>query len=53
LGQRLIALATAIETNRRRSGEILDEGWDGFTHAVNASSTDHSYFDGTPAIVPL
>jgi len=53
LAQRLIAQATEINARRLRLGEIHDEEWPAFTQALSALSTNHIYFDDTPAITPL
>ena len=53
LAQRLIAQATEIDARRLRLGEIHDEEWPAFTQALSALSTNHIYFDDTPAITPL
>lgn len=53
LVQRLIAQATSIDAHRLRLGEIRDEEWPRFTHAVSELSTNGIYLDETPGITPL
>ncbi len=51
--QRLIAQETGIDTQRLRTGQLMDDEWDKFTHAIEVLSNTHIWLDDTPAITPL
>jgi replicative DNA helicase len=53
LVQRLIAQETGIDTQRLRSGKLLEEEWPLFTQAIEVLSDTHIFLDDTPAITPL
>lgn len=53
LVQRLIAQETNIDTHRLRTGKLLDEEWEVFTHAIDVLANTHIWLDDTPAITPL
>jgi len=53
LVQRLIAQETGIDTQRLRKGQLNDEEWPLFTHAIEVLSQTHIFLDDTPAITPL
>lgn len=51
--QRLIAMETGIDSQRLRTGKLLENEWPLFTHAIEVFSDTHIYLDDTPAITPL
>lgn len=51
--QRLIAQETGIDSQRLRTGKLLENEWSLFTHAIEVFSDTHIYLDDTPAITPL
>jgi replicative DNA helicase len=51
--QRLIAQETGIDSQRLRTGKLLENEWPLFTHAIEVFSDTHVYLDDTPAITPL
>jgi replicative DNA helicase len=51
--QRLIAQETGIDSQRLRTGKLLEHEWPLFTHAIEVFSDTHIYLDDTPAITPL
>jgi replicative DNA helicase len=51
--QRLIAQETGIDSQRLRTGKLLDTEWPLFTHAIEVFSDTNIYLDDTPAITPL
>ncbi|RJP51883.1 MAG: replicative DNA helicase [Anaerolineaceae bacterium] len=51
--QRLIAQETGIDSQRLRTGKLLENEWPLFTHAIEVLSDTHIYLDDTPAITPL
>ncbi|MBE0684916.1 MAG: replicative DNA helicase [Anaerolineaceae bacterium] len=51
--QRLIAQETGIDTQRLRSGQLFDDEWSKFNHAIEVLSDTHIWLDDTPAITPL
>ncbi|MCJ7625545.1 MAG: replicative DNA helicase [Anaerolineaceae bacterium] len=53
LAMRLIAQETGIDTQRLRTGKLLENEWALFTEAIEALSNTHIYLDDTPAITPL
>jgi replicative DNA helicase len=53
LAMRLIAQETGIDTQRLRTGKLLENEWALFTEAIEALSDTHIYLDDTPAITPL
>lgn len=53
VAQRLIAQETGIDSQRLRTGKLLDEDWPLFTHAIEVFSNTHIFLDDTPAITPL
>ena len=53
LVQRLIAQETGIDTQRMRTGKLVEEEIPLFTHAIEVLSDTHIYLDDTPAITPM
>ncbi len=53
LVQRLIAQETGINSQRLRTGQLGEDEWPLFTHAIEVMSDTHIYLDDTPAITPL
>lgn len=53
LVQRLIAQETGIDTQRLRTGKLLDDEWPLFAHAMDVLGDTNIYLDDTPAITPL
>lgn len=53
VAQRLIAQETGIDSQRLRTGKLLENEWPLFTHAIEVLSDTHIYLDDTPAITPL
>lgn len=51
--QRLIAQETGIDSQRLRTGKLLENEWPLFTHAIEVFSDTHIYLDDTPAITPM
>lgn len=51
--QRLIAQETGIDSQRLRTGKLLENEWPLFAHAVEVMSDTHIFLDDTPAITPL
>ena len=51
--QRLIAQETGIDSQRLRTGKLLDTEWPLFTHAIEVFSDTNIYLDDTPAITPM
>jgi len=51
--QRLIAQETGIDSQRLRSGKLLESEWPLFTQSIEVFSDTHIYLDDTPAITPL
>jgi replicative DNA helicase len=51
--QRLIAQETGIDSQRLRTGKLLDTEWPLFTHSIEVFGDTHIYLDDTPAITPL
>jgi len=51
--QRLIAQETGIDSQRLRTGKLLENEWPLFTHAIEVFSDTHIFLDDTPAITPL
>jgi replicative DNA helicase len=51
--QRLIAQETGIDSQRLRTGKLLENEWPLFTHAIEVFSDTHIYLDDTPGITPL
>jgi len=51
--QRLIAQETGIDSQRLRTGKLLETEWPLFTHSIEVFSDTHVYLDDTPAITPL
>ncbi|HSK67281.1 MAG TPA: replicative DNA helicase [Anaerolineales bacterium] len=51
--QRLIAQETGIDSQRLRTGQLHEEEWPLFTHAIEVFGDTHIYLDDTPAITPL
>ncbi len=51
--QRLIAQETGIDSQRLRTGKLLEHEWPLFTHAIEVFGDTHIYLDDTPAITPL
>src|SRR5512145_3511162 len=47
--QRLIAQETGIDSQRLRTGKLLDTEWPLFTHAIEVFSDTNIYLDDTPA----
>lgn len=53
LVQRLIAQETAIDTQRLRSGQLQDDEWGKFNHAIDVLGDTRIWLDDTPGITPL
>lgn len=53
LVQRLVAQETGIDTQRLRTGQLNEDEWPLFTHALEVLSDTHIFLDDTPAITPL
>ncbi|HEY59720.1 MAG TPA: replicative DNA helicase [Anaerolineae bacterium] len=53
LVQRLIAQETHLNTQRLRSGDLEDDEWPLFTHAIEVLSDTNIFLDDTPAITPI
>jgi replicative DNA helicase len=53
LVQRLIAMETKIDTQRLRTGQLHDDEWPLFTHAIGVLEGTNIFLDDTPAITPL
>ena len=53
LVQRLIAQETGIDTQRMRTGKLIEDEIPLFTHAIEVLSDTHIYLDDTPAITPM
>jgi replicative DNA helicase len=53
LVQRLIAQETGIDTQRLRSGQLHDDEWAKFNHAIEVLGDTHIWLDDTPAITPI
>ncbi len=51
--QRLIAMDTRIDTQRLRTGQLNDNEWDIFFHALESYDQAMIFLDDTPAITPL
>lgn len=51
--QRLIAQETGIDSQRLRTGKLLENEWPLFTHAIEVFSDTHIFLDDTPAITPM
>lgn len=50
--QRLIAQLTGIDTQRLRTGNLFENEWPLFTHAVETIGNLNLYIDDTPSITP-
>jgi replicative DNA helicase len=53
LVQRLIAQETGIDTQRLRTGQLEEDEWPLFTHAIEVLSGTQIFLDDTPAITPM
>ncbi|MEW6718076.1 MAG: replicative DNA helicase [Chloroflexota bacterium] len=53
VAQRLIAHETGIDSQRLRTGQLNDDEWALFTHAIEVLSNTTMFLDDTPAITPL
>jgi replicative DNA helicase len=53
LAQRLIAQETGIDSQRLRKGELAEEEWPTFTHAIEVLSDSIIFLDDTPFLTPL
>jgi replicative DNA helicase len=53
LVQRLLAQETGIDSQRLRTGQLSEDEWPLFTHAIEVLSDTHIHLDDTPAITPL
>jgi replicative DNA helicase len=53
LVQRLIAQETGIDTQRLRSGQLHDDEWAKFNHAIEVLGDTQIWLDDTPAITPI
>ena len=53
LVQRLIAQETGIDTQRLRSGQLHDDEWAKFNHAIEVLGDTHIWLDDTPSITPI
>ena len=51
--QRLIAQQTGIDSQRLRSGKLLENDWEAFNHAIEVLGDTRIYLDDTPALTPL
>ena len=51
--QRLIAQETGIDSQRLRTGKLVEEEWPLFTHSIEVFSDTKLFLDDTPAITPL
>lgn len=51
--QRLIAQETGIDTQRLRTGQLHDDEWTKFNHALEVLGDTHIWLDDTPAITPM
>ena len=51
--QRLIAQETGIDSQRLRTGKLVEEEWPLFTHSIEVFSDTKIFLDDTPAITPL
>lgn len=51
--QRLIAQQTGIDSQRLKTGKLLENEWPLFTQAIEVFSDTGIYLDDTPAITPL
>ena len=53
LAMRLIAQETGIDSQRLRSGKLLEHEWALFTAAIESLSDTHIFLDDTAALTPL
>ncbi len=53
LVQRLIAQETGIDSQRLRTGKLLEDEWPLFNHAIEVLSDTMIFLDDTPALTPL
>ncbi len=53
LVQRLIAQETGIDSQRLRTGKLVEDEWPVFTHAIEVLSDTLIFLDDTPALTPL
>jgi replicative DNA helicase len=53
LVQRLIAQETGIDSQRLRTGKLVEDEWPIFTHAIEVLSDTLIFLDDTPALTPL
>lgn len=53
VAQRLVAQETGIDTQRMRSGRLVDDEWPLFTHAVEVLGDTRLFLDDTPALTAL
>jgi len=53
LVQRMISQETGIDSQRLRTGQLTDEEWPIFTHAIEVLSDTVIFLDDTPALTPL
>ncbi len=53
VAQRLIAQETGIDSQRLRTGKLLENEWPLFAQAIEVLSDTHIFLDDTPAITPL
>ncbi len=50
LVQRIISMESLVESNKLRTGQLLDEDWTKLANAMNSVSNTNIYIDDTPAI---
>jgi replicative DNA helicase len=53
LVQRLISQETGIDSQRLRTGKLLDDEWGLFTHAIEVLGDTVIFLDDTPALTPM
>jgi replicative DNA helicase len=53
VAQRLIAQQTGIDSQRLRTGQLAEEDWALFAHAIEVMSDTQIFLDDTPALTPL
>jgi len=53
VAQRLISQDTGIDSQRLRTGKLVEEEWPLFTHSIEVFSDTKLFLDDTPAITPL
>jgi replicative DNA helicase len=53
LAQRLIAQETGIDTHHLRTGQLTEEEWPLFAHAIEVLGDTRMFLDDTPGLTPL